>query len=137
MSRDKQIEEMAQYYVLRNKDTGMYFRGKGVNRWGKYFNQATIYRVRGTAEASVREVSWHGEKAEIVPIQIFENNAGYRKSSEVAEEIFGEIEATSSYSVDECNGRKIYSTKIYTISALKLAELKKKYTESEKDIDNT
>ena len=48
---------------------------------------------------------------------------------EVAEEIFGEIEATSSYSVDECNGRQIYSTKIYTISALKLAELKKKYTE--------
>ena len=55
-------------------------------------------------------------------------NAGYRKASEVAEEIFGEIEATSSYSVDECNGRQIYSTKIYTISALKLAELKKKYT---------
>lgn len=58
---------------------------------------------------------------------------GYRKASDVAEEIFAEIEATSSYSIDECNGRKIYSTKIYTISALKLAELKKKYKESEKE----
>jgi hypothetical protein len=92
MNKEKQIEGIAQYYVLRNKDTGMYFRGKGVNRWGKYFNQATIYRVKGTAEASVREVSWHGEKAEVVPIQIFENEAGYAKASEVAREIFEEIE---------------------------------------------
>ena len=83
MTKEKQIEEITQYYVLRNKDTGMYFRGKGVNRWGKYFNQATIYRVRGTAEASAREVAWHGEKVEIVPIQIFENEAGYRKQSEI------------------------------------------------------
>lgn len=30
---------MTEYYVVRNKDTGLYFRGKGVNRWGKYFNQ--------------------------------------------------------------------------------------------------
>ena len=94
MNRNKQIAEMAQYYVLRNKDTGMYFRGKGVNRWGKYFNQATIYRVKGTAEASVREVAWHGEKAEIVQIQIFENDTGYRKATEVAREIFEEIGKT-------------------------------------------
>lgn len=91
MTEEKQIEDITQYYVLRNKDTGMYFRGKGVNRWGKYFNQATIYRVKGTAEASVREVSWHGEKAEVVPIQIFENEAGYRKASEVARDIFNDL----------------------------------------------
>ena len=60
------------YYVLRNTETGMYFRGKGVNRWGKYFNQATIYRVKGTAEHSIKEVSWHGEKAELVRIKIVE-----------------------------------------------------------------
>ena len=60
------------YYVLRNTETGMYFRGKGVNRWGKHFNQATIYRVKGTAEHSIKEVAWHGEKAELVGIKIVE-----------------------------------------------------------------
>ena len=35
-----------QYYVVKNKTTGEYFRGKGVNKWGKYFNQASIYRLR-------------------------------------------------------------------------------------------
>ena len=62
----------ADYYVLRNPETGMYFRGKGVNRWGKHFNQATIYRVKGTAEHSIKEVAWHGEKAELVRIKIVE-----------------------------------------------------------------
>ena len=61
-----------EYYVLRNTETGMYFRGKGVNRWGKHFNQATIYRVKGTAEHSIKEVAWHGEKAELVRIKIVE-----------------------------------------------------------------
>ena len=60
------------YYVLRNTETGMYFRGKGVNRWGKHFNQATIYRVKGTAEHSIKEVAWRGEKAELVRIKIVE-----------------------------------------------------------------
>lgn len=66
---------MAEYYVIRDKNTGLYFRGKGVNRWGKHYNQATIYRVRGTAEHSIKDIAWHGEQAEIVPIQIFENPA--------------------------------------------------------------
>ncbi len=61
-----------EYYVLRNTETGMYFRGKGLNRWGKHFNQATIYRVKGTAEHSIKEVAWHGEKAELVRIKIVE-----------------------------------------------------------------
>lgn len=70
------VQELAipeqDYYVLRNTETGMYFRGKGVNRWGKHFNQATIYRVKGTAEHSVKEVAWHGEKTELVRIKIVE-----------------------------------------------------------------
>lgn len=70
------VQELAlpeeEYYVLRNTETGMYFRGKGVNRWGKHFNQATIYRVKGTAEHSIEEVAWHGEKAELVRIKIVE-----------------------------------------------------------------
>lgn len=64
---------MADYYVIRNKNTGFYFRGKGVNRWGKYFNQASIYRRRSMAESSMQDVVWHGEETEIVPIQIVEN----------------------------------------------------------------
>lgn len=64
---------MAEYYVVRDKNTGLYFRGKGVNRWGKHYNQASIYRIRANAENTIKEVSWHGEQAEIVPIQIFEN----------------------------------------------------------------
>lgn len=63
---------MTEYYVIKNKDTGLYFRGKGVNRWGKYFNQASIYRIKGTAEHSVKEIAWHDEQAEVVPIQISE-----------------------------------------------------------------
>ena len=118
---DKQIEGITQYYVLRNKDTGMYFRGKGVNRWGKYFNQATIYRVKGTAEASVREVSWHGEKAEIVPIQIFENEAGYRKASDVAREIFEEIENAIGYDFHSGEELRI----VFALS--KLDEVKRKH----------
>lgn len=64
-----------QYYVLKNPDTGLYFRGKGVNGWGKYFNQASIYRIKGTAESSAREINERkrpGERAEVIPIKIIE-----------------------------------------------------------------
>lgn len=97
MDKQKQIEEMTNYYVIRNKDTGLYFRGKGVNRWGKYYNQATIYRVKGTAEASVREIAYQGEKAEIIPIHITEIYEG--------EESFGK-RVREIYSADGRLGRK-------------------------------
>jgi hypothetical protein len=63
------------YYVIKNPDTGLYFRGKGVNRWGKYFNQASIYRVKGTAEFSCKEINQYkrdGERAVVIPIKIIE-----------------------------------------------------------------
>lgn len=63
------------YWVIKNPDTGLYFRGKGVNRWGKYFNQASIYRVKGTAEHSCKEINQYhheGERAIVVPIMITE-----------------------------------------------------------------
>lgn len=63
------------YYVIKNPATGLYFRGKGVNRWGKYFNQASIYRVKGTAEFSCKEINTYhrdGERAVVVPIKIVE-----------------------------------------------------------------
>ncbi len=63
------------YYVVKNPDTGLYFRGKGANRWGKCFNQASIYRVKGTAEFSCKEINQYhraGERAVVVPIKIIE-----------------------------------------------------------------
>jgi hypothetical protein len=74
---------MAQYYVVRDKNTGLYFRGKGVNRWGKYYNQASIYRIKANAENTIKEVSWRGEQAEIVPIQIVETTEDVVPKSEV------------------------------------------------------
>lgn len=73
---------MAEYYVIRDKNTGLYFRGKGVNRWGKYYNQASVYRVKGMAENTIKEVSWRGEQAEIVPIQIIETSSDVVPKSE-------------------------------------------------------
>lgn len=65
-----------EYYVIRDKNTGLYFRGKGANRWGKYYNQATIYRVKGTAEHTIKSIAWTGgEEAEVVQIQIVESAA--------------------------------------------------------------
>lgn len=70
---EKNEETNIPYFVIRDKKTGLYFRGKGVNRWGKYFNQATIYRVEGSAIASIRDIRYTGgEEVELVPIQIKE-----------------------------------------------------------------
>ena len=68
---DKEI----MYWAIKNPETGLYFRGKGVNRWGQYFNQASIYRVHGTAEFSAKEINQFkrpGESAVVVPIRITE-----------------------------------------------------------------
>ena len=68
-------ERGMRYWVVKNPGTGLYFRGKGTNRWGKYFNQASIYRVKGTAEHSALEINQYkrsGERAVVVEIQITE-----------------------------------------------------------------
>lgn len=118
---------MAQYYVIRNKDTGLYFRGKGVNRWGKHYNQASIYRVKAMAEHTIKEVSWRGEQAEIVPIQIIEGNADVVPKTEVAREIFWEIDKLlmAIYIEDEDG------TDFVGVDILKYYSLKKKYTEDQ------
>ena len=86
---------MTEYYVVRDKNTGLYFRGKGVNRWGKYYNQASIYRIRANAENTIKEVSWRGEQAEVVPIQIIEDvvprSEVEKAKQEVSREIFKEM----------------------------------------------
>ena len=61
-----------EYYVVKNKNTDLYFRGKGANRWGKYFNQASIYRLKAMADNAVKEISCRGEEAIVVPIEIIE-----------------------------------------------------------------
>lgn len=61
-----------EFYVVKNKETGEYFRGKGANRWGKDFNQASVYRIRKNAENVVKAVSWHSENAEVKRIWITE-----------------------------------------------------------------
>lgn len=63
------------YYVIKNTDTGFYFRGKGVNRWGPYFNQASIYSVLGQAVYTrdwINQCRRNGERAEIIEISISE-----------------------------------------------------------------
>jgi hypothetical protein len=60
------------YYVVKNKSTGEYYRGKGVNKWGKYFNQASIYRIRAHAENAVEEENRRGADCVIIPIEIIE-----------------------------------------------------------------
>ena len=88
---------MTEYYVIKDKNTGLYFRGKGVNRWGEYFNQASIYRVKGMAEHMIEEISWRGEQAEVVPIKIIEPTA------DVVEVKHGKW-----YLLDECCNEGVY-----------------------------
>ena len=61
------------YFVVKDMNTGLYFRGKGVNKWGKYFNQASIYRVKANAEETAEwENSERGANAKVVTITITE-----------------------------------------------------------------
>ena len=117
----------------------------------------TIKTIQGIKEIPTADVvpksecKECGEKASKVIVQLQEEIEGLKKRllpsycqscseeeaikigkeygrAEVAREIFEEIERNSSYCVASHNGEEIYETKTYTISALKLAELKKKYT---------
>jgi hypothetical protein len=69
------MEKEIQYYIIKNPDTGLYFRGKGTNRWGPYYNQASIYRVRGQVQETcdwINRCHRDGERAVIIPIKIIE-----------------------------------------------------------------
>lgn len=70
MANEKRLIE---YFVIKEKNTGLYFRGKGENRWGKYYNQASIYRMKGQAENTAKWLCLYGEPVEIVQIQIIES----------------------------------------------------------------
>ena len=69
------MDEEIMYWAIKNTETGLYFRGKGKNRWGKYFNQVSIYRIKGMAEsfcAKINELNRAGETAIVVPVKISE-----------------------------------------------------------------
>lgn len=62
-----------EYYVVKDKNTGLYFRGKGANKWGKYYNQASIYRIKSNAEETAEwENKERGANCEVVTIEIIE-----------------------------------------------------------------
>ena len=61
-----------EYFVVKDSKTGLYFRGKGVNKWGKYFNQASIYRIKAMAENAVEEENRRGAACRVVQINICE-----------------------------------------------------------------
>lgn len=72
---DTAMGKEIKYWVIKNPDTGLYYRGKGENRWGKYFNQASIFRIRGQVEDScnwINRCHRDGERAVIVEIKISE-----------------------------------------------------------------
>ena len=61
-----------QYFVVKNIETGEYFRGKGVNKRGKHFNQASIYRFKSRAEETVEEENRRGARCKVVQIIVEE-----------------------------------------------------------------
>lgn len=68
-----------EYFVVKDLNTDLYFRGKGVNKWGKYFNQASIYRFRKNAEDSANwENRCRGANCEVIQIQITETDKEVR-----------------------------------------------------------
>lgn len=109
MNRDKQIEEMA-----------------------KVIEQARIKAIDTTNSMNYGFGGWYAKEL---------HNAGYRKASEVAEEIFAEIEKI----IDIHYNRHIFGDEDLSDTEQEavmnfsgdvtydIAELKKKYAESEKD----
>ena len=63
---------MISYYVVRNKKTGMYYRGNYSKEWGTYYNKAIVYMDKKHAENTVSKLSTYGEQAEVVEIRISE-----------------------------------------------------------------
>lgn len=67
--------EEVTYWAIKNLKTGLYYRAKGANRWGKYFNQVSFYRIRGMANTFCEKIN-DGKNADelavVVPIKISE-----------------------------------------------------------------
>ena len=67
--------EEVTYWAIKNLVTGLYFRAKGKNRWGKHFNQVSIYRIKGMAQTFCEKINERNipeEMAVVVPVKIVE-----------------------------------------------------------------
>lgn len=61
------------YYIIKDLNTGLYYRGKGQNRWGKYYNQASIFRNLAQANNSAEYLKLYDKSnAVVVEISIVE-----------------------------------------------------------------
>ena len=98
MNKEKQIEEMA-------KDMC------------EYYYEGTCYQDKKPCDC----------KCETFTDAQYLYAKGYRKASEVAEEIFAEIEEITMHGITS------FGLQTMTMGECAFAELKKKYTESEKD----
>lgn len=68
-------ENEVMYWAIKNTMSGLYYRAKGKNRWGKYFNQVSVYRIKGMAQTfceKINELNNPDERAIVVPVKIFE-----------------------------------------------------------------
>ena len=68
-------ENEVTYWAIKNLKTGLYYRAKGTNRWGKHSNQVSFYRIRGMANTfceKINECKNSDELAVVVPINIKE-----------------------------------------------------------------
>lgn len=71
------MENEVTYWAIKNLETGLYFRGKGTNRWGKHFNQVSFYRIKGMADTfceKINALNRSDERAVVVPVNISELN---------------------------------------------------------------
>lgn len=69
------MEEEVMYWAIKNLVTGLYYRGKGTNRWGKHFNQVSVYRIKGMADTfceKINTLNRDGELAVVIPVKIVE-----------------------------------------------------------------
>ena len=58
------------YYVIRNKETGQYYRGKGENKWGDYYNRASIFRYKTYVSQTLEDLTRRGYSVEAEEISI-------------------------------------------------------------------
>lgn len=119
MSRDKQIEEMAVEFAKINCNS-------------KGCHCCDLIDEYGSLELSCEDYLIYKNMAETF------YNAGYRKASEVAEKIFAELDKRLDDITIVMGRLDSLNTLHKTMEAVtrEVAELKKKYTESEKDNEN-
>ena len=108
-------KEKIKYYIIKDLDTGLYYRGKGQNRWGKYYNQASIFRNLAQAHNSVEELKrYYKSNAVAIEIEINEQtNTSFEECIKEWEENYGVLQNDEYYLevIDEWNVRILIDKK--------------------------